>query len=97
MYEVVVTAQAVGDLEDIGEWLLQYNPASAVATVRSLREHCEPLADAPFRGRLLPGKRSLRMVVSGPYLIVYGVEGRRVNVLRVLHGSRDVKRLLGDA
>lgn len=95
-HEVVLTAQAVGDLEDIGEWLLQHNPKYAILTVRSLRQRCESLADTPFRGTPIAGKRITRRAVFGPYLVVYDVEGRRVTVLRVLHGSRDVKRLLGD-
>jgi plasmid stabilization system protein ParE len=55
--EVVVTALAVADLQNIGEWLLQHNPDAALATVRMLRERCEGLALAPRQGRGLPVAR----------------------------------------
>ena len=95
--KVVVTAPAVADLEAIGEWILTHNPKAAISTVSALRERCFHLADMAWVGRRVSGRSGLRRLVVGSYVMFYTVEPDTFSVIRIVHGSRDVRRLLGDA
>jgi toxin ParE1/3/4 len=54
------------------------------------------LADHPRIGRRRPDLRAgLRSYPAGDYLIFYRLEGPDVLILRVLHGSRDIRALFG--
>lgn len=64
-------------------------------TIRQLELHPE-LGSVRFAFELdLPGVRSFR-VEAFPYLIFYLVRSDRLDVLRVLHASRDVPTTLRD-
>ncbi|HEV2620059.1 MAG TPA: type II toxin-antitoxin system RelE/ParE family toxin [Acidobacteriaceae bacterium] len=57
---------------------------------------CSPTHPHIGRARdedLRPGIRSFPV---GDYVILYRLEGRRIFVLRVLHGSRNLRALFGD-
>jgi toxin ParE1/3/4 len=45
--KVLITDAAEDDLEAIGDWIAQDNPARALTFVRELRLSCETLAEAP--------------------------------------------------
>src|SRR6266516_2532885 len=51
---VVITAAAEADLEVIGDWIEQDNPARARTFVHELRQSCEGLAHAPRGYSLIP-------------------------------------------
>lgn len=93
---VVLSAAAESDLESIGDYIAQDNPARALTFIRNLRAQCEALADFPNRFPLVP--RYERMGVHrrmfGNYAIFYRVEADRVMVLNVLHGARDYEGIL---
>ena len=45
---VRLTAEAENDLEQIGDYIAQDNPKRALSFVRTLRDKCLGLADAPY-------------------------------------------------
>ena len=93
---VVLTAEAESDLEAIGDYIAQDNPARALTFIRDLREQCATLADFPNRFPLVPSyeRMGVRRRVFGNYAIFYRTEVPRVVVLHVLHGARDYQMIM---
>jgi plasmid stabilization system protein ParE len=60
-----------------------------LATVDVLRRH-------PKLGRVVPeyGDETLREVIVSSYRVVHRVRGRRIGIVAVVHGSRDLLRRL---
>lgn len=85
------------DLEEIAEYIARDNPIRAASFVAELEGKCRAVATAPdlypARDDLAPG---LRMAVHGRYLVLYrDLPGANsVRVERVLHGARNLPRLL---
>jgi toxin ParE1/3/4 len=94
---VVLSRQAEGDLEEIGDYIAADNPARAVSFVRELREHFQQIAKAPLayaqRPELGDGVRSC---THGNYLILFIPDQNEVFVARVVHGRRDLGALRGE-
>ncbi|MGN6537514.1 MAG: type II toxin-antitoxin system RelE/ParE family toxin [Mesorhizobium sp.] len=83
--------QAEADLVAIMEYIAERNPAAAARVLQSLHKRWDLLADHPFSGKgrddLRPGARC---VVVGQYLSLYRVTDQGVEIVRVLHGRRDL-------
>jgi toxin ParE1/3/4 len=95
MKEVHFTPAAMHDLTDIYEYIARDNEIAAVSTLDGLFRHAEILSESPHLGRnrdedLRQGVRSLPV---GNYTLFYRVLDETVEVLRVLHGSRDLPPL----
>jgi plasmid stabilization system protein ParE len=88
---VVITSPAEADLQSIGDWIAEDNPVRALTFVQELRRRCETLIDAPRGHARVPRYEHLeiRRRVYRDYLIFYRIVGDRIEVLHVLHGSRD--------
>jgi toxin ParE1/3/4 len=95
---VVFRRQAAADIEAIADQIAQDSPRRAVEVSESLREQCLSLRDFPERAATYTAE--IRRMVAGSYLIFYRIADpddpalRRVIVIRILHGSRDIDRLL---
>jgi toxin ParE1/3/4 len=87
--------EAIADLQRIQELIAQGDLRQALLFVRALRDTCHRIAATPYMGRarsdLRPG---LRSSPHGAYLILYRVAIPRVEIVRILHGSRDLRRLV---
>ena len=85
------TRQADADLLEIWVHIGENNIEAANAMVRSIGQRCRGCADFPGIGRrhedIAPG---LRSVIEGSYVIYYYVVDDGIEVVRVLHGSRDL-------
>ncbi len=94
---LILSPRAATDLEEIAEYIARDNPVRAASFVAELEATCRAVAATPdlypARADLAPG---LRMAVNGRYLVFYrDVAGERaVRVERVLHGARNLPRLL---
>lgn len=88
-----LTPEASQDLEEILEFLATSRPQAAARLLDSLREKCESLAAMPGIGRpreeLAP---NLHSSLVGNYVIFYRPSSEGVEILRVLHGARDLPR-----
>ena len=89
------TESAERDLVEIGNFIARDNPAIATRFIERIEGHCQTLASHPLMGRardeLLPGLRSLP---SGRYVIFYRALDDGAEIVRVLHGARDLRRAL---
>lgn len=92
---LVFTPAAEKDLDDIWFEIALDNPTSADRTIDRIRQRFEQLAASPQSGRerreIALDARSLNV---GNYLILYQVAANRVEIIRVVHGARDVMKIL---
>lgn len=93
--------QASADLEAIVDFIAADNPDAAVAVVEAIRESCLLLCEFPlisFRRPRLTKKPVRLLVVSRypNYLIVYQPDSRSLQILRVLRGLQNMRRLVLD-
>jgi toxin ParE1/3/4 len=88
------TAAAERDLSEIWDYIAEDNEAAAGTTLRKLDAACALLANHSKMGRdrsdLVPGVRSFPV---GNYLIFYRETGQGLEVIRVLHGARNLDRI----
>lgn len=82
------------DLLEILEYIAKDNPQAAVTFVKKLEDKCFDLARNPdmgfLRDELTPG---LRVWPVGNYLIFYRPVTDGIDVIRVIHGARDLDKL----
>ena len=95
----LVTPLAECDVCDILEYLRQQDPRAEKSVRNKLYEEFREIAKMPSTGhrhRDVPDPVvRVRKVCS--YLIFYNVEARPVQILRVLHGKRNIKRIFRKA
>src|SRR5262245_21954880 len=95
MLQVIRTEQAEADLEQILDYLEERSPAAAERLAAAIDERCQLLGTVPALGSprddIRPG---LRCVVVQRYVLFYRVTEQAVEVLRILHGSRDIDTLM---
>ena len=94
--KVIFAKEAEGDLEDIGDYIARDNPARARSFLAELRSAARGLARFPKRYPALARYQSsgLHRRVYGHYHIIYQIEPKLVNIVRILHAARDYEALL---
>lgn len=87
--------QAENDLDEIWWYIAQDNPSNADRFLDQIQERFLALADFPKMGTGRDDlKAGLRSHPVGNYLIFYLPLPDGIEVVRVLHGSRDIESLL---
>lgn len=96
--KVNLAEQALNDLIDIARWIARENPDRARTFGAELRRQCVTLSKAWRRYPVVfdTAAGELRKRRYGRYLIFY-VAGEQIDVLRIVHGSRDWAMLFADA
>jgi toxin ParE1/3/4 len=100
-FEVLMTAGAVADLEELADYIAEYDsPESAGGVIDRLEKAVAGLAELPNRGShpkelLELGIREYRQVFFKPYRLIYRVAGRKVYIHLVADGRRDMQSVLG--
>lgn len=98
MSRFVLTPAAEGDLLKIIEYLEGDNPEAVLKVVDALDEAMQRLAENPWIGHVRPDltDEDVRFWPVFKYLVVYRPETKPLEIVRVLHGRRDVERILGN-
>ena len=95
MLPVVRTDHAEIDLAEILDHLDERNPQTAERLATAIDDRSKLLSQLPLLGRtreeLGPGLRSL---VVEQYVLFYRVTATAVQVLRILHGARDIDTIM---
>ena len=90
---LVVSKSAENDLEEIWLYLVEFGETVATKQIDDIFVQCERLLVMPEMGRkredLAPGVRS---IVIGRYIVFYRLSEDRVELVRILHTSRDIRR-----
>lgn len=88
------TASARRDFREIWSFIALDNPTAADNMVRRLDAALEMLSDHPRAGPLRPELRPrLRSYPVGSYIIFYRPTRNGIELVRVLHGARDLRRI----
>lgn len=87
--------EAVADLDAIFAYIAEDNPLRAVSFIDEIITRFDAIAERPLsfpsREDLTPG---LRAGLHRPYLILFRVDGDTVQIVRVIHGARDISQHL---
>jgi toxin ParE1/3/4 len=82
----------------IGIWLdiAQDNPRAADRMLDRIEVRCQRLPRHPHMGPARPDLApDIRHIVIGAYLVFYRVQRSHIEILRVLHGRRDLRDIEG--
>jgi toxin ParE1/3/4 len=99
-YELLLTAGARRDLEEIYDYLAEFDSqASADYVLDQLMDVAESLATSPERGvyakeLLALGIREYRQIYFKPYRVIYRVMDKQVVIYVIADGRRDMQSLL---
>jgi len=95
---VKLSRAAERDLEEIAAYIAaQASPRVALNVVRRLRAKAALLRENPYLGAEDERIGNRRKLLERPYIIAYRVvNASEVNVLRVVHGARDLPAVFVD-
>lgn len=96
MPRLLQTPQARRDLLEIWVYVAENSVEAADRLIETINEQCDTLAQFPQMGRrrqeLSPGLQSF---VVGSYVVFYRALDDGIDVVRVLHGARDLGTIFG--
>lgn len=81
--------RALNDRDAQLDYIAQDNPLAAVAQGDRVEDQVDQLLQHPNMGR--PGRKqgTRELVISRtPFIVVYRIKGKRIELLRLLHGSQ---------
>ena len=82
------TEGAVGNLDQVEEYIALDNPPAAIAAVNKIIDSAQMLADYPTIGKRGRERGTRELVVAGlPFIVIYAVQREELVILRVLHTS----------
>jgi len=97
MADAIISPEALQDMGDIRSYIAMDNPKAAERIVQAFEAATALLSTQPALGPCKPHLRGLRLwvVTEFPtYLMFYRVREGQVEIVRVLHGARDLKSIL---
>jgi toxin ParE1/3/4 len=94
MSKAQITAKAWNDFREIQNYIAKDNPLAANKTLQLLLLKCKLLAITTKIGASSERHRNLRMFPVNSCLIFYRATKKGVEIVRILHSSRDVDNIL---
>jgi addiction module RelE/StbE family toxin len=81
--------KATVDLEEAYEFISLDNLSAAAEEVEKILKAVERLAENPAIGKAGRIPKTRELVIAGtPYIVIYRVKDKRLEILRVFHGAR---------
>lgn len=81
--------RALNDRDTQLDYIAQDNPLAAVTQGDRIEEQVDQLLEHPQMGRQGRKQGTRELVISRtPFIIVYRTKGKRIELLRLLHGSQ---------
>lgn len=98
-FEVLWAAVAESDLLGIVDFIAADDPATALEVLHKIKARTAKLDESPGRGRIVrellkQGISRYREIVIKPWRVIYRIEGKRVYVVSVIDGRRNVEDVL---
>jgi toxin ParE1/3/4 len=89
-YKIIITQEALADLEGILNYIGADNPEAAARFGNALLNHAEILAAFPHIGAPLNRRKGVRSMLHTPVRIYYLLDQERqsIEILHFWHGSR---------
>ena len=97
--KIVFLTTARNDLKEIHAYLSNFGETPLKKFRESLEKFCGQVSEMPYMFNQYEYNSAYRKaIVAYDYLIFYQLDesGRRVKIYRVLHGKRDVARLIAE-
>ncbi len=97
---VLLTDDAARDLEELYDYITQHDSArKADSVLKKIEDLFKDLSKSPQRGTwpkelIALGIREYRQVFFKPYRVIYRVIGKKIYVLLIADGRRDMQTLL---
>jgi toxin ParE1/3/4 len=93
--EVVWSIESVNDLEALAGYIAKDSPIYAASFIQEILNLSYMLGELSKRGRVVPefGDTNIRELFVRDYRMIYLIEKKRVVVLALIHGNRDLDRL----
>ena len=94
-YKVVLSPEAIADVEAIVRRIARDNPIAAERIGYALLNRANILENFPLLGTSVPKKPGIRKLVSYPYLIYYRPRQKDgiIDILRYWHGAQQQPHL----
>lgn len=96
-YDVRFMESALEDLEEVILYIAKDSKSNAIKFHDKIIDNSKTLETFPKLGFLVPDKKisnsGFRVIVIDKYLMFYKVYEKEINILRILHGSRDYPQL----
>lgn len=94
MNHAIFLPRARKDLDEIGLYIAVDSVDAALSFVVLIEEKCQLIADTPHIGRTRDDlAKSLRSFPVDSYLVFYRTVHDGIEVVRILHASRDIPTL----
>jgi len=91
----VFSPLATADLQNIGQYIAKDNFQAALTLVDRLESRCKDAVANPRIGRnRLELQRGLRSLTEGDYVIFYRTLDSTIEIVRIVHGRRDLAKVL---
>lgn len=86
---LVWLARAIADRDSQLDYIAEQNPLAAIEQGDYIASHIDKLAQYPEMGRngRKQGTREL-VIAHTPFILAYRIKGKRIELLRVLHGAQ---------
>lgn len=88
--------ESIGDVISIAEYIEIDSRYYASEFAREIFEKAESLNEFPKRGRVVPelSVENIRELLFGNYRLIYKIHNNLISVIAILHGSRDIRKIL---
>jgi len=93
--KVIWTDPAIEDLRALRDYIGRDSDFYAADMVEQMVLSVEKLLQFPRMGRVVPETQdeSIRELLHQNYRIIYRITGERIEILTIIHGSRDLTNL----
>lgn len=87
---ITITETAYADLEDIENYIALDSPAIARRFILKIFDRIEQLSLHPLSGKFVPEihDTNIRELLLNKYRIIYQLNEKQINILRIVHGAR---------
>jgi plasmid stabilization system protein ParE len=98
-YSVVWVDSAKNELFEIIEYIAIENQLNAKNIYKNIKRKADSLSMLPYKGRIVPEFQQFeinlyREIIESPWRIIYRIHEKRVVIMTILDGRRDVEDII---
>lgn len=91
-YRVEITRIAESDIQEIIKYISRDNKIATIRWIEEIERQIESLEKFPLRCQVIPEAQELgekyRHLIYGNYRTIFGIEGSKVIIMRVIHSTQ---------